>query len=128
MPTFRVSNTEDGQNRQGRLIIRKEGGGFARLQPGESGEFELAASHARYYRDARVDIEPVGDASFGDEGRAATSGEFDPARFVDRTLDNITDEEIAALSAEQRDAVIDAENARSGGGRAGLLSRLTGGE
>lgn len=60
-------------------------------------------------------------------GASPGSGEpdadaFDAATFVDRTLDAITDDELAKLTVEQRTAVRAAEDA--GQKRKGLLDRL----
>jgi hypothetical protein len=49
---------------------------------------------------------------------------FDAAAFVGRTLDDISADELAGLSDENRAAVRTAEGARDGGARAGLIERL----
>lgn len=70
----------------------------------------------RYYRD------PVNESAAADE-RPDDGGEPTLAeQFVNRNLSDITDDNIAALSDEQRTAVIEAEKA--GRNRATLLARL----
>lgn len=65
------------------------------------------------------------DGTNGSETGMAPDGEgkpFDGTAFVDRNIGDVTDDEIAALSPKQLDAVIAAE--REGKNRTGLLTRL----
>lgn len=72
----------------------------------------------RYYRDPVNESAAEDERADDEDGREPTEAET----FVDRALGDITDDEIAALSADQRAAVIEAENA--GKARKGLLDRL----
>ena len=67
--------------------------------------------------DADQDVEGAGLGDTSTGGNA-----FDAGKFVGRKVEDISDEDIAALSADDRDAVVAAEKA--GKNRSTLLDRL----
>lgn len=96
------------------------------LGTGASDDQLRAAVVERRAREAEAGASLAGATlTGGTAGSGDDAGDvFDAAKFVDRNLDEITDEELAKLTPEQRGDVRKAEEARTGGARVTLTAKL----